>query len=55
MVAARLHGLVGPCVDIRLPGGTLRAQWHGGPGDLDYAVTLAGPAERTFVGTWFGA
>ena len=52
MVAARLHGLVDQRAEIRLPGGTLIAEWAGGRGDVGHAVTLSGPAVRTFVGTW---
>ena len=55
MVVARLHGLVDPVAEIRLPGGTLVAEWFGAPGDVGHAVSLSGPAVRTFVGTWFGA
>ena len=55
MVAARLHGLVEPRAEIRMPGGTLVAEWAGGPGDTDHSVLLSGPAVRTFTGTWFGA
>jgi diaminopimelate epimerase len=55
MVAARLHGLVGPRAEIRMPGGILVAEWHGGPGDTDHDVRLTGPAVRVFAGTWFGA
>ena len=55
MVAARLHGLVEPRAEIRLPGGTLLAAWSGARGDVGHTVTLSGPAVRTFVGTWLGA
>jgi diaminopimelate epimerase len=55
MVAARLHGLVGPRAEIKMPGGTLVTVWHGGPGDTDHDVLLTGPAVRVFSGTWFGA
>ncbi len=44
-VAARLHGLVGDRVDVRVPGGTLSVEWDG-VGE----VFMTGPVERTFTG-----
>jgi len=46
-VAARLLGYVGDAVDIKLPGGTLRARWDG-----QGEVYLSGKAERVFTGSW---
>jgi diaminopimelate epimerase len=54
MVAARLRGLVDHRAEIRLPGGTLVAEWPGGLGNTGHSVLLSGPAVRTFAGTWFG-
>ncbi len=46
-VASRLLGHTGPKVDIKLPGGTLDAEWNG-----DGEVILGGPAETVFEGKW---
>jgi diaminopimelate epimerase len=47
IVVAKLLGYTEPRVDIRLPGGTLNAEWNGN-GD----VVLGGPAEVIFEGKW---
>ncbi len=46
-VASKILGYTGPSVDIKLPGGTLNAEWNG-----DGEVILGGPAEIVFEGTW---
>ena len=46
-VAARLLGMAGQRVDIRLPGGTLNVEWDGSG-----EVYLSGPAETVFTGDW---
>lgn len=46
-VASKLCGYTGNKVDIKLPGGTLNADWNGS-GD----VILGGPAEIVFEGNW---
>ncbi len=46
-VAARLRGLVGNKVDIKLPGGVLEVEWDG-KGE----VFLSGPAGNVFAGEW---
>jgi diaminopimelate epimerase len=46
-VASKLLGYTGPVLDIRLPGGTLNAEWNGSG-----EVVLAGPAEIVFEGRW---
>jgi diaminopimelate epimerase len=46
-VAARLQGITGDIVDIRLPGGTLTIEWDG-----QGEVYLEGPAEEVFSGEW---
>jgi diaminopimelate epimerase len=46
-VASRLSGYTGNKVDIRLPGGTLNAEWNG-----SNEVILGGPAEIVFEGNW---
>jgi diaminopimelate epimerase len=46
-VVAKSLGYTEPRVDIRLPGGTLNAEWNGN-GD----VVLGGPAEVVFEGKW---
>ena len=46
-VAARLKGLTGDTVDIKLPGGILKVQWDG-----QGQVFLEGPAEEVFEGEW---
>ena len=48
-VAARLLGLSGDHVDIKLPGGTLSIDWDG-----EGEVFLEGPAEEVFSGEWRG-
>jgi diaminopimelate epimerase len=47
MVAARLHGHVGPRATIELPGGTLEIEWDG-----EGEVWMTGPAELVFTGEW---
>jgi diaminopimelate epimerase len=46
-VASRLHGYTEHKVDIKLPGGTLDAEWNGAG-----EVILGGPAETVFEGKW---
>jgi len=46
-VMAMLKGYTDETVDIKLPGGTLTIVWHGS-GD----VSMTGPAEQVFTGTW---
>jgi diaminopimelate epimerase len=46
-VVSKSLGFTGPRVDIRLPGGTLIAEWNGS-GD----VVLGGPADVVFEGQW---
>jgi diaminopimelate epimerase len=46
-VASKLLDYTGHKVDIRLPGGTLDAEWNG-----EGEVILGGPAEIVFEGTW---
>ncbi len=47
MVAARLLGLAGDALELRVPGGVLHLEWHG-EGD----VILTGPVEEVFRGVW---
>jgi diaminopimelate epimerase len=47
MVASRLLGYTEHKVDIKLPGGTLDAEWNGAG-----EVILGGPAETVFEGKW---
>jgi len=46
-VASKLLGYTEHKVDIKLPGGTLDAEWNG-----DGEVILGGPAETVFEGKW---
>jgi len=46
-VASKLLGYTERKVDIKLPGGTLDAEWNG-----DGEVILGGPAETVFEGKW---
>ncbi len=46
MVAGRRQGLLGPAVDVALPGGHLLIEWAG-PG---HAVYMTGPATHAFEG-----
>jgi len=46
-VAAKLLGFTDKRITVRLPGGTLDAEWNG-----DGEVVLGGPAEIVFEGTW---
>jgi diaminopimelate epimerase len=46
-VASKLLGYTEQKVDIKLPGGTLEAEWNG-----DGEVILGGPAEMVFEGKW---
>lgn len=47
MVAARLLGLAGDALELRVPGGVLDLEWDG-EGD----VILTGPVEEVFRGEW---
>ncbi len=47
IVAARLLGLAGDALELRVPGGVLQLEWDG-EGD----VILSGPVEEVFRGTW---
>jgi diaminopimelate epimerase len=47
MVAARLRGLAGDSLDLRVPGGELQLEWDG-----DGEVMLTGPVVEVFRGTW---
>ena len=47
MVAARLLGLAGDSLELRVPGGVLELEWDG-EGD----VILTGPVEEVFRGEW---
>ncbi|MDE3096616.1 MAG: diaminopimelate epimerase [Chloroflexota bacterium] len=47
IVAARLLGLSGDALELRVPGGVLQLEWDG-EGD----VILRGPVEEVFHGTW---
>ncbi|MCL2150570.1 MAG: diaminopimelate epimerase [Dehalococcoidia bacterium] len=47
MVAARLHGLAGDNLELKLPGGTAEVSWDG-----QGEVWLTGPAEIVFTGEW---
>jgi diaminopimelate epimerase len=47
MVAARLLGLAGDALELRVPGGVLHLEWRG-EGD----VILTGPVEEVFRGVW---
>jgi diaminopimelate epimerase len=49
MVAARLRGLVGSAMELRVPGGALQLEWDG-EGD----VILTGPVVESFRGEWPG-
>jgi len=49
MVAARLQGLVGDAIELRVPGGVLRVEW---PGEGE--VILEGPVAEVFAGVWPG-
>jgi diaminopimelate epimerase len=46
-VAARLAGICGDKVDIKLPGGKLTIEWDGAG-----EVFLEGPAMEVFSGEW---
>jgi len=46
-VASKMLGYTEPKVDIKLPGGTLDAEWNGAG-----EVILGGPAETVFEGKW---
>jgi diaminopimelate epimerase len=46
-VASKLSGYTGNKVDIKLPGGTLNAEWNG-----SNEVILGGPSEIVFQGNW---
>lgn len=48
VVAGQMRGLLGPEVEVRLPGGVLRVHWEG-PGS---SVRMTGPAVRVFDGEW---
>jgi diaminopimelate epimerase len=54
MVAARLHGHVGPSATISLPGGDLQLEWNGSAsgGESHPPVYLEGPAAYVFDGEW---
>jgi diaminopimelate epimerase len=47
MVAARLLGLAGDVLELRVPGGVLQLEWDG-EGD----VMLTGPVDEVFRGEW---
>ena len=47
IVAARLLGLVGDALELRVPGGVLHLEWDG-----EADVILSGPVEEVFRGTW---
>lgn len=46
-VASKLSGYTGNRVEIKLPGGTLDAEWNG-----SNELILGGPAEIVFIGNW---
>ncbi len=46
VVSGRLRGLLGPRVQVDLPGGSLVIEWAGMP----HPVLMTGPAERVFEG-----
>ena len=58
MVAARLHGHVGPSATVSLPGGDLQLEWDGpmissrDGGGAQPPVYLEGPAAYVFDGEW---
>ena len=45
VVAARLHGLVGDCVTVEVPGGELVITWPG-----HGSATMEGPVIESFTG-----
>ena len=47
VIAARLHGLVGDTVRVRLRGGELAVHWSGAG-----EAALEGPAVEVFAGVW---
>ncbi len=54
MVAARLHGHIGPSATVSLPGGDLQLEWDAlaSEGDSHPPVYLEGPAAYVFDGEW---
>lgn len=50
VVAARLHGLVDPEVEVMLPGGPLVIRWEG----EGHPVQMRGPAAFVYAGDWPG-